>query len=199
MQPKAHRQRSHIEGDESLLRRIQRRDESALEALYDRHSTAVYSLALRIVSDRGGAEDVLSDVFWRIWKAAESHDPRRGSVIAWVMTITRRRAIDQLRAEGRRARREESPKTETGLGPSESASPEGAAGATEVQLHVRQALTALPTDQRTPIELAFFAGLTHVEIAERLGQPLGTIKTRIRAGMHRMREQLGPFFGRVEP
>ena len=106
MQPKAHSQRSFGEDDESLVRRIQERDERALEALYDRYSTAVYSLALRILSDRAAAEDVLGDVFWRVWRAAETHDPDRGCVVAWIMTIARRRAIDELRMRVRRERRE---------------------------------------------------------------------------------------------
>ncbi len=194
MQPKAHEQRSHIRDDASLLRGIQRGDETALEELYDRHSTAVYSLVLRILADRSAAEDVLSDVFWRIWKRAESHDPSRASVIAWMMTIARRRAIDELRMSGRRERRERSPEASVGTLQGMRPSPEGATLATETQQHVRDALSALAPEQRTPIELAFFEGLTHVEIAAQLQQPLGTIKTRIRAGMQRMREQLVPYF-----
>ena len=109
MQPKTLRQRIHLGDDEFLLRRIQRRDETALEELYDRQSTAVYSLALRIVGDRAAAEDVLSDVFWRVWRRAETFDPRRGSLTAWLLTITRRRALDELRMGARRERRERSP------------------------------------------------------------------------------------------
>ena len=194
MQPKAHEQRSHIRDDASLLRDIQRGDETALEELYDRHSTAVYSLVLRILADRGAAADVLSDVFWRIWKRPESHDPSRASVIAWMMTIARRRAIDEWRMSGRRERHERSPEASVGTLQGERPSPEGATLAAEARQHVRDALSALAPEQRTPIELAFFEGLTHVEIAAQLQQPLGTIKTRIRAGMQRMREQMVPYF-----
>ncbi len=198
MQPKTLRQRIHLGDDESLLRRIQRRDETALEELYDRQSTAVYSLALRIVGDRAAAEDVLSDVFWRVWRRAETFDPRRGSLTAWLLTITRRRALDELRMGARRERWERSPDA-MGEGPQERApSPEGEALAGEVQEHVREALSALPPEQRGPIELAYFEGLTHVEIADRLQEPLGTIKTRIRTGMQRLRESLMAYFGQMQ-
>ncbi len=198
MQPKTLRQRIHLGDDESLLRRIQRRDETALEELYDRQSTAVYSLALRIVGDRAAAEDVLSDVFWRVWRRAETFDPRRGSPTAWLLTITRRRALDELRMGARRERREGSPDA-VGEVPQERApSPEDEALAGEVQEHVREALSALPPEQRGPIELAYFEGLTHVEIADRLQEPLGTIKTRIRTGMQRLRERLMAYFGQMQ-
>lgn len=197
MQPKTPRQRIHLGDDQSLLRRIQRREETALEELYDRHSTAVYSLALRIVGDRAAAEDVLSDVFWRVWRRAETFDPGRGSVTAWLLTIARRRALDELRMGARRQRRERSP--DAGAGHQAPApTPEGEALAGEVQQHVRGALSALPPEQRAPIELAFFEGLTHVEIADRLQEPLGTIKTRIRTGMQRLRESLRPYYGQIE-
>ena len=198
MQPKTLRQRIHLGDDESLLRRIQRRDETALEELYDRQSTAVYSLALRIVGDRAAAEDVLSDVFWRVWRRAETFDPRRGSPTAWLLTITRRRALDELRMGARRERRERSPDAMGEVPQERAPSPEGEALAGEVQEHVREALSALPREQRGPIELAYFEGLTHVEIADRLQEPLGTIKTRIRTGMQRLRESLMAYFGQME-
>ena len=198
MQPKTLRQRIHLGDDESLLRRIQRRDETALEELYDRQSTAVYSLALRIVGDRAAAEDVLSDVFWRVWRRAETFDPRRGRLTAWLLTITRRRALDELRMGARRERRERSPDAIAEVPQERAPSPEGEALAGEVQRHVREALSALPPEQRGPIELAYFEGLTHVEIADRLQEPLGTIKTRIRAGMQRLRESLTAYFGQMQ-
>ncbi len=198
MQPKTLRQRIHLGDDESLLRRIQRRDETALEELYDRQYTAVYSLALRIVGDRAAAEDVLSDVFWRVWRRAETFDPRRGSLTAWLLTITRRRALDELRMGARRERRERSPDAMGEVPQERAPSPEGEALAGEVQEHVREALSALPPEQRGPIELAYFEGLTHVEIADRLQEPLGTIKTRIRAGMQRLRESLTAYFGQMQ-
>ncbi len=198
MQPKTLRQRIHLGDDESLLRRIQRRDETALEELYDRQSTAVYSLALRIVGDRAAAEDVLSDVFWRVWRRAETFDPRRGSPTAWLLTITRRRALDELRMGARRERRERSPDAMGEVPQERAPSPEDEALAGEVQEHVREALSALPPEQRGPIELAYFEGLTHVEIADRLQEPLGTIKTRIRAGMQRLRESLMAYFGQMQ-
>ncbi len=198
MQPKTLRQRIHLGDDEFLLRRIQRRDETALEELYDRQSTAVYSLALRIVGDRAAAEDVLSDVFWRVWRRAETFDPRRGSPTAWLLTITRRRALDELRMGARRERRERSPDAMGEVPQERAPSQEGEALAGEVQEHVREALSALPPEQRGPIELAYFEGLTHVEIADRLQEPLGTIKTRIRTGMQRLRESLMAYFGQME-
>ena len=198
MQPKTLRQRIHLGDDESLLRRIQRRDETALEELYDRQYTAVYSLALRIVGDRAAAEDVLSDVFWRVWRRAETFDPRRGSLTAWLLTITRRRALDELRMGARRERRERSPEAMGEVPQERAPNPEGEALTGEVQQHVREALSALPPEQRGPIELAYFEGLTHVEIADRLQEPLGTIKTRIRAGMQRLRESLTAYFGQMQ-
>ena len=184
------------------LKRVAQRaldgDESAFEELYDRQSTAVYSLALRIVGDRAAAEDVLSDVFWRVWRRAETFDPRRGSPTAWLLTITRRRALDELRMGARRERRERSPDAMGEVPQERAPSPEGEALAGEVQEHVREALAALPPEQRGPIELAYFEGLTHVEIADRLQEPLGTIKTRIRTGMQRLRESLMAYFGQMQ-
>jgi RNA polymerase sigma-70 factor, ECF subfamily len=164
----------------TLLRRIASGDQKALGELYDLFAGFAYGLALRILHDATEAEDVVQEVFVQAWRQSSRYDPVRGSPEAWLCTMARTRALDRLRR--RVARREE---------PSESApSPSGAPRAEEA-LTVRKALQGLPLDQRRALELAYYEGLTQTEIAQHLGEPLGTIKTRIRSGMIRLRETLG--------
>jgi RNA polymerase sigma-70 factor (ECF subfamily) len=166
-------------------------DETALAALYDVHARVVYSLALRIVGDEADAEDVLQDVFDQAWRQAGRYDTQRGTVAAWLLNLARSRAIDRLRA--RRARPDTSATTSDDAWaslPARGVDPGEALAAARDAEKVRRALHELPVLQRLAIELAYFEGLTQSEIAERLEQPLGTVKTRIRSGLLKLREAL---------
>jgi RNA polymerase sigma-70 factor (ECF subfamily) len=166
-------------------------DPVAFAALYDRHVRPVYSLALRILGDEGDAEDLVQEVFAYAWRRSSSYESNRGTVMAWLLTITRSRAIDRLRA--RRARPDHrtaaDPETLDVL-PAQGAGPDDQVLADEDARKVRAALERLPLLQRLALELAYFEGLTQSEIAERLEAPLGTVKTRIRAGLLKLREAL---------
>jgi len=181
--------------DGELIKAVAEGDADALAVLYDRHGTAVFSLCLRMLRDAEEAEELLEDVFWQIWRRADQFDPTRGSALAYLLTLTRSRAIDRLRARERRSRlRSEVPDPLLGeslLGTSTLASsPLQDALAVERRARVQVALAALPGPQREAVELSFLEGLSHPEISTRLGEPLGTIKTRIRSGLLRMRDAL---------
>jgi RNA polymerase sigma-70 factor (ECF subfamily) len=176
--------------DRALLRSVAARDKDALHQLYARHSAMLFALALKVLSDRTEAEDVLQETFVQIWKTAGSFDEGRGKPMGWFIVLTRSRAIDRLRSRRTRARFAESV-AKDGSPAAPAATPAGEALASEAQRAVRGALNALPTEQRVPIEMAYFGGLTQFEIAQQLSQPLGTVKTRMRTGMIRLREQLG--------
>lgn len=175
--------------DEELIRRMRRGDEAALMALYDRYAGYVSAIAIRILSDRQLAEEVVQDTFLRSWDHVDAYESSRGRVIAWLTRIARNRAIDLLRSRSHQARRREAaPLSET--------VPAAATDVTDViALHeaLTAALAALPPEQRHVIELAYYGGLTQAEISEQLGTPLGTVKTRTRAAMDRLRVALHPF------
>jgi RNA polymerase sigma-70 factor (ECF subfamily) len=175
----------------ALIARIGDGEQEALAALYDATSALVYSLAARILRDEGAAEDVTLEVYLQVYALAPSYDPARGSPSAWLVTLARSRAIDRLRAEQQRMRVEEplDAALDLTVAPDD---PEASAGAAERGRLARAALASLAPEQREAIEIAYFFGLSHREIAARLGQPLGTVKTRIRAGMMRLRDVLGP-------
>jgi RNA polymerase sigma-70 factor (ECF subfamily) len=184
--------------DQALLGRLQQGDEAALGALYDRYAPLLYSLAFRVVGDRQLAQEVIQDAFLRCWDQAERYDPARGRVAAWLIGVTRHRAIDVLRSRSHRARLREREALPASGSPGES----GRAGdAEDVLLReaVSTALQALPESQRHAIELAYYGGLTQSDIAAATNEPLGTVKGRIRIGLDRLRQVLGPLLGRDEP
>jgi len=175
--------------DFALISLIARRDETALSTLYDRYSRLVFSLALRIVGERTLAEEIAADAFVNVWRAASSFAEERGRVVAWLMGITRHRAIDELRRlnvrpEGSAVDLDEA------VSAAQSDSIDDLVGVRRQRELVRAALAALPPPQREALQLAYFGGLTQQEIAEKTGQPLGTIKTRMRLGLQKLRDEL---------
>jgi RNA polymerase sigma-70 factor, ECF subfamily len=174
--------------DRDAVGRMIAGDAEGLAALYARHGGLVYSLALRIVRDQGDAEDVTQEVFVQAWCQADRFDTRRGSVAAWLLTVTRTRAIDLLR---RRRTRPQPARDAVEHEAWDDAPPQDVlVEFTERATAIRAALESLPLVQRLTIELAFFDGLTHTEIAEQLEIPLGTVKTRVRQGLSRLRDIL---------
>ena len=176
-------------------------DERALGELYDRHAGTLYALARAIVGERADTEEVVADTFGQAWRNASQFDPARGSVTAWLATITRTRALDLVRARGRRAKVLERAAQQSDAG---FATPLAAGDAPdrdverkEARQLVTQSLADLPEAQRRVIELAYFGGLTHSEIAAELKEPLGTVKTRLRAGMEKLRDALTGRVSRV--
>jgi RNA polymerase sigma-70 factor (ECF subfamily) len=166
-------------------------DPGAFAAMYDACVGPVYSLALRILGDEGEAEDLVQEVFAQAWRRSSSYDSARGTVAAWLLTMTRSRAIDRLRA--RRARPDLSAGADAralDVLPSLGVGPADQMLADEDARRVRAALEQIPLLQRLALELAYFEGLTHTEIADRLEEPLGTIKTRIRGGLMKLRDAL---------
>lgn len=175
----------------ALIKRIALNDQSALADLYDSTSRLLFGLILRILGDRGSAEEVLLDVYTQVWRQAASYDALRGAPLAWLLTIARTRAIDRRRSGFFDQQREE-PLEAAQEEASRAISPEEATVSAERQELVRSALAALAPEQREVIELAYFSGLSHSEIALALGQPLGTVKTRTRLGMLKLAELLRP-------
>jgi RNA polymerase sigma-70 factor (ECF subfamily) len=172
-----------------LIRRMAEGDRDACAQFYDRYARQVFPLILRIVRDASDAADVLQDVFWEAWQHAASYDPGRGTPEAWIFTRARTRAIDKVRAVRRRGETFVAPVDE-GVAAA-AADPGGdAADRAEDRDLVLGALGQLPEAQREVLALAYYGGLTQTEIAERLRQPLGTVKTRIRLGLERLREVL---------
>ena len=173
-----------------LLGRIAARDRQALAEYYDQVAAVLFSTATRILGDAQEAEEVVQDVFVQIWEKAATFDAVLGSPIHWTLRIARNRAIDRLRSRQRRTRLAEQLQTNAAVEANTPAAT-GFSGLGKEELAViRSAVKALPADQREPIEMAFFGGLTHHEIAEALREPLGTIKARIRRGMLKLRESL---------
>jgi RNA polymerase sigma-70 factor (ECF subfamily) len=165
-------------------------DESALEVLYARYAGLVYTLALRIVGDAELAREVLQDTFLRSWDGRVRYDPGRGRVAWWLMAIARNRAVDLLRSRSHQARLRE---RQAGGERLESLTEPDATDAADLRREVVSALQGLPVVQRQAIELAYYGGLTQTEIAREMGEPLGTIKSRTREAMDRLRALLGPF------
>lgn len=173
----------------ALIERMAGGDQHALSSFYDRTNRLVFGLVLRILSDAGQAEEVLLDVYMQVWRQAAKYDRSRGKTLSWLMTIARSRAIDRLRSSRQEEMRKES------LDASDHAATlstgfQDPMAQPEMKRIVRAALDSLPPEQRDVIEMAYYLGLSHSEIAARLNQPLGTVKTRTRLGMIKLREQL---------
>src|SRR4051812_21116770 len=166
-----------------LLHRMADGDESALAALYDQWSGKVHTLAFWILQDSDDAEDVVEETFWQVWRTAGQFDPGRASAAGWLMMIARTRALDRLRAQRRRVVRTVASASDF----SEALQPDPI----ECEPKLAEALGALPTEQREALQLAFFGGLSHSEIAARTAEPLGTVKTRIRLAVEKLRQSLG--------
>jgi RNA polymerase sigma-70 factor (ECF subfamily) len=178
--------------DQEMIARIGRRDQSAFSALYDRLSGPLYSLAMKMLGDPAEAQDALQDVFLQIWSRAGTYDPEQSSVFSWTVLLTRSRVIDRMRARGRRSRVVVA-STEDAPTAADASTVESAADTAEKNdeaVRVRYVLNNLPSEQREAIEMAFFEHLSHHEIAARLGQPLGTVKARIRRGLLKLRQRL---------
>ena len=172
------------QSDTSLMDRVRGRQQQAMTELFDRYASRVYSVALRVLHDGGQAEDVTQEIFFQLWRNPESFSSSRGSLGAWLLVVARNRAIDHLRQ--RRT-------TE----PVEDVAAAGDGVETQVErstiMHrVRGILSQLPHEQQQSLEMAFFEGLTHSEIAQKTGQPLGTVKTRIRSALTSLRKRLEP-------
>jgi len=178
-----------VSPDAALVRCLLRQDVNAFEQLYDRHSRAVYSLVLRILQHASTAEEVVQDIFLHLWRNASRYDPARGPFLPWLLTLARNRALDQLRLKSERQRRREVQADE--LHPVSSAPDyESALDEKRQSERVRALMTSLNPRQRRAIELAYFDGLSHTEIAESLQEPLGTVKSWIRNGLLRLKEGL---------
>lgn len=177
--------------DVVLMRLIAQQQTEALSALYDRYSRLVFSLAAQVVGDRETAEEITQDVFLRVWENAAVYRPETAKVTTWITSITRYRAIDILRQRRSRPQTDDFAWAETSVLPDlEIDGPEEATTHALVHQRLRSAVNALPPEQRTVLALAYFYGLSHSQIAARLDQPLGTVKTRIRMAMLRLRDLL---------
>lgn len=180
------------EADRALIERIESRDAEALALLYDRHAGRLMGLAHRILGGTGEAEEILQEVYLHVWKAAATFDPSRGPVLAWLLVATRSRSIDRLRSR-RTGRSAGARSLEEAPEPASREDVEADAAGREWEAQCRAVIAELPEDQRRALELAYFDGLTHQEIAARTATPLGTVKTRVRLGLMKLRERLLPY------
>ncbi|HEX3236457.1 MAG TPA: sigma-70 family RNA polymerase sigma factor [Gemmatimonadales bacterium] len=189
---------SPASADGDLIVQVAGGDERAIATLYERYGGVLYAVAYRIVGQRADAEEVVIEAFAQAWREAPRFASERGSVAGWLTMIARSRALDTVRARSRRDRLTASAAADrTGLSPAMGAwhsDPAGVVDHAERRAKVREALESLSPPQRQAIELAYFEGLSQSEIAERLQEPLGTIKTRVRLAMQKLRESLRPFY-----
>ena len=183
--------------DEELLERVGAGEQNAFEALYLRHADLVYSIALRVVADPGIAQDIAQEVFLRVWRHPALFDVSRGRFVSWLMSVARNRSVDEVRSRGRRRLREVTPAPGADDPPDPQAiDPQVAAQMSADRADVHEAMETLPQEQRLAIELAYFGGMTQQEIASVLDTPLGTVKTRVRLAMKKLRVSLGDRFQR---
>jgi RNA polymerase sigma-70 factor, ECF subfamily len=179
--------------DSLLMQLIAKAQSEALSELYDRYSRLVYSLALHTLGDPVTAEEVTQDVFFRVWEKASTYRSDQAKVSTWLVSITRNRAIDMLRRRGIRAEGHSiawEEQNDASLARTNSRTPEEVASQAIQGQEIRDAIARLPADQQRVLALAFFSGLSHSEIAAQLGEPLGTVKTRIRMAMQKLRSWL---------
>lgn len=178
--------------DEALLRQISRAETQALSELYDRYGRLVFSLAVRVVGDSETAEEITQDVFVQVWKKAQTYQPDLGRPVTWLVSIARHRAIDMLRR--RRVRPSERldglEEEDFPLKTLDEDAPEHLSELSQSRERLQRALASLPEEQRRVLLLAYFEGLSHRELAEKFSQPLGTVKTRLRLGLQKLRQQL---------
>ncbi len=170
------------------------RDQGALSLLYDRHASAVMGVCVRILRDRGEAEEVTGDVFVEVWQRATRYDPTRGHPIAYLLNLARSRAIDRLRTRPRLLRAVENA-DERPVEAVATGSPFADARTGQMRAHIERALSGLIPEQKRALTLAYFDGMSHAEIASTLGEPLGTVKSRIRQGLLHLRESLDALYG----
>jgi RNA polymerase sigma-70 factor, ECF subfamily len=175
--------------DEDLISLVEGGDAEAFAVLYDRHSRAAYSLAYRMMRERQAAEDLVQDAFLKVWRSAGSYRTERGSVRTWLLSVVHNRGIDQLRSLASRRRTQE--KIEASAPRSQASEAFAQSWRNSQREQVREALKTLPPEQLKILELAYFSGYTHVEIAELLGLPLGTVKGRMRLGLKKMKDYFG--------
>jgi RNA polymerase sigma-70 factor, ECF subfamily len=178
-----------ILADEDLISLVQTSDAEAFGTLYDRHSRAAYCLAYRMMGEKQAAEDLAQEAFIKVWRRAGSYRAQKGSVRTWILSIVHNRGIDQLRSHASRRRTQE--KIEASAASSQPSEAFAETWRNTQAEQVREALSTLPKEQLKILELAYFSGYTHVEIAELLGVPLGTVKGRMRAGLKKMRAYFG--------
>ena len=182
---------NELELEIDLLRRTGRGDRDSFEQLYDRYSGVLFSTAFRILNHQEAAEDLLQEVFVQIWEKAPLFDAKRGKPLTWLVTLTRNRAIDRLRSSQRRQKMSEEIEREAEIANHQTNKGDTEEVNSSEKSHlIRSAVMQLSPDQRRAIELAFFSGLTQTEIAEKLKEPLGTVKARIRRGMMKLRDLL---------
>jgi RNA polymerase sigma-70 factor (ECF subfamily) len=177
--------------DPALMNLIKNQDEGALSELYDRYHRLIFSIALKVVGDSSIAEEITLDIFTRVWEKADSYRQEQAKVTTWMARMTRNRSIDILRREGVRPMKDSIGWAEVTHQPAaDNPSPEAAAQLAIQKERVRKAVATLPDTQKEALALAYFKGLTHSEIANELGIPLGTVKGRIRSGMGKLRKLL---------
>jgi RNA polymerase sigma-70 factor (ECF subfamily) len=178
---------------ELLLQRIAQGDRAAMEELYDQYSTLLFSIAMKVLHDTGDAEEVLQEVFVQVWQKPDRFDRALGSASTWLACVTRNRAIDRIRSRRHRQRISETLQAEEQAAPRLWADEAHPPLDPEAAAAVHRALHELPAEQSQAIEMAFLGGLTHQETADALGEPLGTVKARIRRGMLKLRDSLQPY------